>query len=375
MAIIDEKNYTITDKERDDRRVARLHNRPNNNGSYGQAGLGPEDVKKAFDQAVDLVVERHNAFVKDVCEQVNEHSELIGDPDDTEVGDENVYQVLRYARMAVEQVSETLGEESDESGADTVYGQAKRAEDAADGVEENRKAAEAAADKAEGVLGTESDESGVDTVYGQKAALISEATRLREETVTEANAILGDEDDGFSDNTMRGLYNSALELAGGGDAGRLGEALERIKAIQESHINGRLPVDRTFPVGAIYLSVNSTSPASLFGGEWERLKDRFLLGAGDTYAAGNTGGSADAVIAEHDHFIFGRDAGATTTDYVSGRCYVTTYVSTGDRPYTLKQSANQTDQPINGVTSKTGVSGVGKNMPPYLTVYMWKRTA
>ena len=130
-----------------------------------------------------------------------------------------------------------------------------------------------------------------------------------------------------------------------------------------------------YPIGAVYLSVNDTSPASLFGGEWERLKDRFLLGAGDTYAAGNTGGSADAVIAEHDHFIFGRDAGATTTDYVSGRCYVTTYVSTGDRPYTLKQSANQTDQPINGVTSKTGVSGVGKNMPPYLAVYMWKRTA
>lgn len=132
---------------------------------------------------------------------------------------------------------------------------------------------------------------------------------------------------------------------------------------------------KAYPVGAIYLSANATSPASLFGGTWTEIKDRFLLAAGDTYAAGVTGGSADAIIAEHDHFIFGRDAGATATDYVSGRCYVTTYVSTGDRPYTLKQSANQTDQPINGVTSKTGVSGVGKNMPPYLTVYMWKRTA
>ena len=331
MAIIDEKNYKITDKERDDRRVARLHDRPNNNGSYGKAGLGPNDVKEAFDAAVDLVVERHNAFVKDVCEQVNEHSELIGDPDDMGVGDENVYQVLRYAKKAIETVSETLGDESDESGADTVY--------------------------------------------GQKAALIYEATELKKETVNEAKAILGDEDDEFDDKTMRGLYNSALKLASVEDAGNLYEALKGIKAIQEAYINERLPVDRTFPVGAIYLSVNSTSPASLFGGTWTEIKDRFLLAAGDTYAAGVTGGSADAVIAEHDHFIFGRDAGATATDYVSGRCYVTTYVSTGDRPYTLKQSANQTDQPINGVTSKTGVSGVGKNMPPYLTVYMWKRTA
>ena len=48
----------------------------------------------------------------------------------------------------------------------------------------------------------------------------------------------------------------------------------------------------TYPVGAIYISTISTSPASLFGGTWEQLKDRFLLGAGDTYAAGATGGEA-----------------------------------------------------------------------------------
>lgn len=135
-------------------------------------------------------------------------------------------------------------------------------------------------------------------------------------------------------------------------------------------------INKFYPVGSIYMSVNDASPASKFSNTtWERLENKFLLGAGGTYSAGATGGSADAVIVEHDHCIFGRDAGATATGYVSGRCYVTTYVSTGDRPYTLKQSANQTDQPENGVTSKTGVSGVGKNMPPYLVVYMWKRTA
>lgn len=132
---------------------------------------------------------------------------------------------------------------------------------------------------------------------------------------------------------------------------------------------------KVYPIGSIYMSVNDAEPSVLFGGTWERLKDRFLLGAGDTYAAGAKGGSADAVIVEHDHYIFGRDAGATATDYVSGKCYVTTYVASGDKPYTLKQSADQTNPPENGVTSKTGVSGVGKNMPPYQTVYMWRRTA
>ena len=47
-----------------------------------------------------------------------------------------------------------------------------------------------------------------------------------------------------------------------------------------------------YPVGAIYMSVSSTSPASLFGGTWEQIQNRFLLAAGDTYAAGKTGGEA-----------------------------------------------------------------------------------
>lgn len=51
-------------------------------------------------------------------------------------------------------------------------------------------------------------------------------------------------------------------------------------------------VNLIYPVGSIYMSVNSTSPATLFGGTWSQLKDRFLLGAGDTYTAGNTGGAA-----------------------------------------------------------------------------------
>ena len=48
-----------------------------------------------------------------------------------------------------------------------------------------------------------------------------------------------------------------------------------------------------YPVGAIYMSTVSTSPATLFGGgTWVQIKDRFLLSAGDTYTAGSTGGAA-----------------------------------------------------------------------------------
>ena len=52
-------------------------------------------------------------------------------------------------------------------------------------------------------------------------------------------------------------------------------------------------VNLIYPVGSIYMSVNSTSPATLFGGTWAQLKDRFLLGKGDTYTTnGATGGAA-----------------------------------------------------------------------------------
>lgn len=337
MANIDNKKYIITDKERDDRRVARLHDRPNNNGSYGKAGLGPEDVKKAFDAAVDLVVERHNNFVKDVSRQVNEHSDLIGDPNDTGVGDENVYQVFRYAKQAAKTVGKTLGNESDESGADTVYGQAKRVEDAVDQFEQ--------------VLGDETDESGADTMYGQ--------AKRAEEAVEQAEKVLGNEDDKYSDNSMHGIYNAALELTLGGESSALGDALLAIIGIQNSYMNGIMPANRVYPVGAIYMSVDPTSPASLFGGEWERLKDRFLLGAGDTYSAGTTGGSADAVVVAHRHLVDMR-GGIGSSEITSGYNAI---LQTG----LVKNNSIY--------TQTSGQDGTGKNMPPYLAVYMWKRIA
>lgn len=51
-------------------------------------------------------------------------------------------------------------------------------------------------------------------------------------------------------------------------------------------------VNIVYPVGSIYMSVSSTSPATLFGGTWAALEGRFLIGANSTYTAGSTGGAA-----------------------------------------------------------------------------------
>ena len=65
-------------------------------------------------------------------------------------------------------------------------------------------------------------------------------------------------------------------------------------------------VDLIYPIGSIYMSVNSTSPATLFGGTWVQLKDGFLVSAGyNSIAAGATGGSKDAIVVSHDHTFTG----------------------------------------------------------------------
>lgn len=65
---------------------------------------------------------------------------------------------------------------------------------------------------------------------------------------------------------------------------------------------------KLYPVGSVYISFSSTSPQTLFGGTWTRLKDRFLLASGDSYAPNTTGGSATKTIAvsnmpSHNHTV------------------------------------------------------------------------
>ena len=74
-----------------------------------------------------------------------------------------------------------------------------------------------------------------------------------------------------------------------------------------------LQIDNIYPVGCIYMSVNSTNPGQLFGGTWEQIEDTFLLCAGSTYLAGSTGGSATHTHSyNHTHTTNATTTGATT---------------------------------------------------------------
>jgi hypothetical protein len=126
-----------------------------------------------------------------------------------------------------------------------------------------------------------------------------------------------------------------------------------------SYLNGKTLLNYFHPVGSWYLSNDSTSPASLFGGTWEQLKDRFLVGAGNLYAVGTTGGEATVTLSESQipiNSMWGSDKtiGGKTASVVSA-------VNSGS---------------FYGFNTSYGTTvSAHNNIPPYFATYMWRRTA
>ena len=147
----------------------------------------------------------------------------------------------------------------------------------------------------------------------------------------------------------------------------------------------------SYPVGSIYMSVNSTSPADLFGGTWEAMPaGRVLLAQGTSewgveYQAGSTGG-------EHEHQLSVGELpehGHIATCSTNGEHVHTapTYNGSGGAPNGRISEVDRVDRSSTVTVDKAGshshtisVSDTGKNlshnnMSPYLSVYIWKRIA
>lgn len=126
-----------------------------------------------------------------------------------------------------------------------------------------------------------------------------------------------------------------------------------------------LTVDDVYPVGSIYMNIGTTDPALIFGGTWQKIKDTFLLGSGDTFSLGATGGEAEHVLTvnempSHSHNCNTVAWTNPTTDLNNG------YIAL--RGVNRSNYAGQTDP-----TGSTGASQAHNNMPPYLVVNIWKR--
>lgn len=154
-----------------------------------------------------------------------------------------------------------------------------------------------------------------------------------------------------------------------------------------------LTFNQIYPVGSIYLSVNSTNPKTYFGGTWEQIKDRFLLAAGNTYSAGSTGGSASiqshthsipslsgtaASAGAHTHIVSKRTttyAAGTQTNYRAIASPTSVKADYTENCVSESAGAHTHSVSVNGGTTGSAGSGNAGNMLPYLTVYVWKRTA
>lgn len=140
------------------------------------------------------------------------------------------------------------------------------------------------------------------------------------------------------------------------------EADKSLSIAGNLYINGIPFIEYLYPVGSIYMSANSTDPSTIFGGTWTRIKDRFLLSAGDDYTAGDTGGEATHVL---------------TTQEMPSHTHSQTVTYSSQSP-TVNWALTWSGNNYNGNWQSTGSAGENKahnNMPPYLVVYCWQRTA
>ena len=138
-----------------------------------------------------------------------------------------------------------------------------------------------------------------------------------------------------------------------------------------------------YPVGSIYTNAtNSTNPATLLGfGTWIAFgAGRVPVGfdAGNTLfdTAEETGGSADAVVVSHTHTATVTDPGHNhkqTNDNLTG--VDNDYYGAGARYVANGQNTSTETTGVTVANSTEGVSGTDANYQPYITVYMWKRTA
>ena len=151
------------------------------------------------------------------------------------------------------------------------------------------------------------------------------------------------------------------------------------------NVNGTLKVNNTnifdliYPVGSFYISAKSTNPATLFGGTWEQIQGRFLLGRSSSYPVGSMGGEATHTLTEsempsHKGHLSAGIAGDVPRDKGNYKGFLNsdkmTAYGDGGRGWNIYQGNE-----AHPASEAVGGGQAHNNMPPYLSVYIWKRTA
>lgn len=141
---------------------------------------------------------------------------------------------------------------------------------------------------------------------------------------------------------------------------------------------GKLPIDRIYPVGSIYLTMDTRNPADLFGGTWEQIEcGRFLVSASGR-TDGDTTKDTSANEGNADWYPIGEKGGQRKHTLSIGEMPAHTH-KTGhkraDAYGTGKADAMHFSGTFDVESSSEGGGKPHENRPPYLAVAMWKRTA
>lgn len=177
-------------------------------------------------------------------------------------------------------------------------------------------------------------------------------------------------------------------------------AISKINALPGIIAGLRDLLDLVHPVGSVYISLDATNPGTLFGGTWEIIPGRFLLGTGNpgqnsdltfgnikypndwSAPPGTTGGEdfnqlVEGNLPAHTHPSFnGYDWGFPEMKNVANKSGIwPAPLNTGGHLVFGAESDGATYMAIQSTTGSRGGNVAHNNMPPYFSVYMWRRTA
>lgn len=156
-----------------------------------------------------------------------------------------------------------------------------------------------------------------------------------------------------------------------------------------------------WPVDAVYISFSSANPGTIFGGVWTAIgTGRMLVGVDPSEplwdAVGETGGSkthtiTTAELPAHGHPIDHNHAATTTAvDGAHNHATPRRAVAGGTVGHAIGGGAAEADGSTNndgghdhavdippyvGSSGSTGGGAAGNFLPPYIAVYMWRRTS
>lgn len=279
------------------------------------------------------------------------------------------------------------------------YGYVGTEEDWIKAVEAARKSAETSAanakreaDGASTSAATATEQAGIATTKAGESAASAKASASSASAAatSEANAKKYSEEAGAKASTDKTLSieNAPADAAAVGNIilDPDGNAIFYSKAEVEAKIKEILAAQREEDLARIkfWASDGPTSPASFIGGTWERIEGKFIMGASDTYPAGSTGGST---AHEHEYklefmwrlgALVGYPSSAIAAYNYKTQSWNDNNKKVEDGQYTLANdgfSSTYDEKPGGETYSVTGNTASSSSIPPYYSVYIWRRVA